>query len=256
MTRDPILEALAGLGATAPDHLLPAVLTGAGIADGYVTRPSVVGELLVAFGPRGVTSVGLADEFDPDEYLHRRGRQALALPAPPDPIARHLDTAIEAGRPGRLAVDLSSVTPFQAEVLRVAATIPRGEVRSYGWIAGRLGRPGAMRAVGTALASNPVPIIIPCHRVVRADGRLGDYSLGDPSNKGVLLEHEGLDLPELERLAARGVRLVAGAKTGVFCHPTCRHARRIARAHRVEFGSAAEAVAAGFRACEACRPLG
>src|ERR1700692_1181255 len=78
----------------------------------------------------------------------------------------------------RLTYDLRSCTPFEAAVLRKALEIPRGQVRPYNWIAREIGRPKAMRAVGSALANNPVPILIPCHRVVRGDGKIGNYALG------------------------------------------------------------------------------
>ena len=74
--------------------------------------------------------------------------------------------------------DLRGLTPFTHAVLRTAGQIPYGEVRSYRWIAKRIARPRAARAVGNALARNPVPILIPCHRVVRNDGTLGGYALG------------------------------------------------------------------------------
>ena len=74
--------------------------------------------------------------------------------------------------------DLGGLTPFTRAVLKITARIPYGEVRSYRWVAERLGKPRAMRAVGNALARNPIPIIIPCHRVVRSDGTLGGYALG------------------------------------------------------------------------------
>ena len=74
--------------------------------------------------------------------------------------------------------DLRGLSPFTQAVLRVASKIPYGEVKSYRWVAEQLGRPKATRAVGNALARNPIPIIVPCHRVVRADGSLGGYALG------------------------------------------------------------------------------
>ena len=74
--------------------------------------------------------------------------------------------------------DLDGLPPFTRAVLKAAAQIPYGEVRSYRWIAKKLGRPGASRAVGNALARNPVPIVIPCHRVVRSDGSIGGFALG------------------------------------------------------------------------------
>ena len=114
---------------------------------------------------------------------------------------------------------------------------PRGEVRPYGWIAAEIGRPKAVRAVGTALGHNPVPLIVPCHRVVRTDGTIGQYSLGGPENKRTILAAEGLDLPKMERLAASGVRYIGSDTTQIVCLPTCRHARRVTDRHRVEFHS-------------------
>lgn len=241
----------------APPTLLPAVLFATGLADGWVARTSVLGDLHVAFGPHGVTAVELAG--DPGgfvaTYAERFGRRVVPLERAPEAIERHLDRAIEDGRPGRLPVDLGRLTAFQAEVLRAAATIPRGEVRPYGWIAKEIGKPGAVRAVGSALASNPVPVIIPCHRVVRSDGHLGEYSLGATENKRTLLEYEGLDATGFERLASRGIRFVGSDTTGVFCHPTCRDARRITDPHRVAFTSEDEARRAGYRPCKHCRPV-
>ncbi|MGH7830537.1 MAG: methylated-DNA--[protein]-cysteine S-methyltransferase [Candidatus Binatia bacterium] len=74
--------------------------------------------------------------------------------------------------------DLTALSPFTQAVLRATSRIPHGEVRSYRWVAERLKKPRATRAVGNALARNPVPIIIPCHRVVRSDGTLGGFALG------------------------------------------------------------------------------
>lgn len=94
-----------------------------------------------------------------------------------------------------LEVAIAGLTPFEAAVLRATATIPAGSVRTYGQIASAIGRPGAARAVGQALAHNPVPIRIPCHRVVRSDGSLGGYSgQGGTAGKQALLEAEGAQL--------------------------------------------------------------
>ena len=257
MNSDHLARDLGRLGVTAPDTLLPNVLVDAGICDGYVLRTSALGDLLIAFGPKGVTAVELAG--DPGgfvtNYEQRFGRRAVPVETLPPTIGKYLDAAIVAGRPGRLPVDLDRLTEFQAAVLRAAATIPRGEVRPYGWVAKEIGKPGAVRAVGSALASNPVPVIIPCHRVVRSDGTFGEYSLGNAANKRKLLASEGLDVGTFESLAASGVRFTGSDTTGIFCHPTCRHARRTGPAHRVEFDSEEEARSAGYRPCKVCRPV-
>ncbi|MEW6582339.1 MAG: MGMT family protein [Actinomycetota bacterium] len=81
---------------------------------------------------------------------------------------------------------------FRREVLEACARIPAGEVRSYGELAADAGRPGAARAVGTAMATNPLPPVVPCHRVVRSDGRIGEYGAGGPERKRAMLAAEGV----------------------------------------------------------------
>jgi methylated-DNA-[protein]-cysteine S-methyltransferase len=76
------------------------------------------------------------------------------------------------------ALDIGGATAFQAAVWRTARLIPRGETRSYGWLAGKVGRPGAARAVGQALGRNPLPVVVPCHRVLAVGGGLGGFSGG------------------------------------------------------------------------------
>jgi len=174
-------------------------------------------------------------------------------PAPPVALARAVERRLR-GERAEIRFDLRGLTEFERATLLKASEIPRGEVRPYGWIAAEIGRPKAVRAVGTALGHNPVPLIVPCHRVVRSDGTIGQYSLGGPENKRTILEAEGLDLPEMERLAASGVRFIGSDTTKIFCLPTCRHARRVTDRHRLEFHSMADGQARGYRACLVCRP--
>jgi methylated-DNA-[protein]-cysteine S-methyltransferase len=85
------------------------------------------------------------------------------------------------GQPEALAeipLDRSSLSAFQERVYKMVSSIPPGQVRSYGWVARQIGNPLAARAVGQALSSNPIPIVIPCHRVVASDGSLGGFSAG------------------------------------------------------------------------------
>jgi methylated-DNA-[protein]-cysteine S-methyltransferase len=91
-------------------------------------------------------------------------------------------------------LDLSPATVFQREVWQLTRLIPYGETRSYGWVAEQLGKAGAERAVGQALGQNPLPIIVPCHRVVASDGKLGGYS-GGVEMKRYLLRQEALSPP-------------------------------------------------------------
>lgn len=90
----------------------------------------------------------------------------------------------------RAEIDISGLRPFTQKVLKELMNIPYGELRSYGWIGKRLGYPSASRAVGQAVGRNPIPIIIPCHRVIRQDGNIGGFSSGIHIKK-MLLSIEG-----------------------------------------------------------------
>ncbi len=108
--------------------------------------------------------------------------------------------------------------------------------------------------MGSALGRNPVPVLIPCHRVVRSDGQIGNYGLGVPM-KRALLSAEGVDLERLERLADAGTRYVGSDTTGVFCVPSCVHARAVRADHEVHFRTETAATAAGYRPCTHCTPV-
>lgn len=236
-----------------PDGVSEGVALGTGLADGYDQYDSPLGSVAVAFNPEGVSSVDIADDGFEARFAERHGRPLLRAEAPQS-WGEHIARAIETGNPGKLPVDLRSVTAFQASVLRVAARIPRGEVRPYAWLAHEVERPRAVRAVGSTMARNPVPLIIPCHRVVRSDGHVGAYSLGGSHNKHELLTREGLEPDWLEDLASRSVRLRANTSTGIYCHPTCRAIQRSRESNVVDLASAEEAASAGFRPCKLCRP--
>ena len=139
-------------------------------------------------------------------------------------------------------------------MLRKAREIPRGQVRPYSWIAREIGHPAAVRAVGTALAHNPIPYFIPCHRVVRADGVIGNYAAGGPEAKSEILTLEGVRLKRLAGAGARGLRYEGVRSTKIYCYPTCHHGRRALEKNVVWLHDAAEAKAAGFRPCKVCRP--
>ena len=183
---------LAALRGSAPLALKANVELGTGLADGVSIYESPVGDLAVTFNPQGISSVSLAG-LDFESYFQERFGRRLIEARPPVGWEQLIKRGIEAGNPGELPLDLRGVTAFRREIMLIATTIPRGEVRPYQWLARQAGRPGAARAVGTAMATNPIPLIVPCHRVVRADGTLGAYSLGGTDNKRVLLRREGFD---------------------------------------------------------------
>ena len=172
----------------APPTVLEQVLHEIGLGDQYAPLTTPLGSVFVAWNRLGVSAVMKAqtpEEFEArfEQRFHRKPRPTPDLP--PDLGERF---------------DLRSVTEFERAVLLMAREIPRGEVRTYGWIAAQIGHPAAVRAVGSALRKNPVPVLIPCHRVVRSDGRIGNYALGGSSNKVAILAAEGLPTVELTRL--------------------------------------------------------
>lgn len=249
-----IEEKLAKLmGQAAPERISESIALGTGLADGFDIYPSPVGDVVVAFNPEGVSSLTLSTD-DYETYFERRFGRPLLRAEAPKAWGQMIPERIEAGSPGRLPVDLRSVTEFQGKVLLNAARIPRGEVRPYGWLARQVGNDKAARAVGSTMARNPIPLIIPCHRVVRSDGHIGAYSLGGPEQKWQLLTYEGARPQDLEELAISHVRVQGNASTGIFCLPTCRAIRRSKAENIVGFRSAAAAKDSGFRSCKLCQP--
>jgi O-6-methylguanine DNA methyltransferase len=246
---DALTRVLGELAAEPPEGFVARVIAR------YVLTPGPVGEVFVAFTDQGISYVRPVDELEADadrfaeDFRQRFGRPIERAGRPPAGLV----TALETGRARELSFDLRGLSEFEQAVLRKALEIPRGETRPYAWVAREIGRPKAVRATGSALGHNPVPILIPCHRVVRSDGQIGNYALG-PAMKHELLGAEEVDLEEASRLAAAGVHYLASDTTGVVCYPSCHHARRITPPHRVAFGTLARAVTAGYRPCRDCRP--
>jgi methylated-DNA-[protein]-cysteine S-methyltransferase len=249
--------ALRRLRVRAPEGFVESVMDTLGLhaSDQLVTVQSPAGDLFVAFNDDGISAVMPAAVFDDDpakfaaHHRNETGRPLVAGSRPPAGLV----AALRRGRATSLHYDLSGLTSFERAVLTKTLEIPSGEVRPYGWVAREIGRPRAVRAVGSALGRNPVPVLIPCHRVVRSDGQIGNYGLGVPM-KRALLSAEGVDIERLERLADAGVRYIGSDTTGVFCVPSCASARRIRPAHEVHFRSSAAAFAEGYRPCTHCTP--
>jgi O-6-methylguanine DNA methyltransferase len=153
------------------------------------------------------------------------------------------------------SIDLSLATPFQRLVLEKTREIPAGEVRSYRWVARQIGAERAVRAVGTALARNPVPFLIPCHRVIRTDGSIGRYSGGGPSMKAKMLAIEGVDLERLARLASKRIRFIGSHAAKIFCLPACRLAPPSREPSAAYFATRHEARRSGYRPCRRCHPV-
>lgn len=164
----------------------------------YATMDSPYGELLVAATERGVVKLSLpayAAEDALEEISAGVSPRILESPKRLEPVRRELDSYFE-GKLERFSskVDWALAHGFTDRVLHVVARIPYGKTLSYGEVAVEAGNPRAFRAAGTACGANPVPLIVPCHRVVQAGGKPGNYG-GGPEMKLALLEMEGA-LPE------------------------------------------------------------
>lgn len=254
-----VLEtALAQLRAVeAPASVRRGVLRRTGLADEYFRLPtSSIGEAYVAYNERGISAVNVAasPEAFEDRFRADFGRAVVPADTPPANLERTVREWLAGDRRHQLHFDLRGLTDFERAVLLKALEIPYGQMRPYGWIAREIGHPKAVRAVGTALAHNPIPLLIPCHRVVRSDGQLGHYSLIADDTKRVVLASEGLEVDRLVALAKAGTRYFGSDTTHIFCFPTCRYGKRMQPRHLVMFNSEAQARAAGYRPCKVCRP--
>jgi len=174
---------------------LPDLATSADLLDIAVgTVASPIGDLIVAVTPRGLARVA----FD-DEDLDQVARELASALSPrvlesaraTDQVRRELGEYFDRRRTRfDVAVDRRLIHGIARDVLAQTSRVPFGRTSTYGEIAGRIGRPRAARAVGNALGSNPIPIVIPCHRVLRAGGALGGYG-GGVDRKETLLALEG-----------------------------------------------------------------
>ncbi len=152
-----------------------------------------IGTLLIAATERGFCRI--AYDAEPDQELERLARafgiRVLRSALPIDPARRQLDEYFE-GRRHRfdLPLDIALLADFNRRVLRELARVPYGDVVTYGELAARAARPRAARAVGTVMNRNPLPIVLPCHRVIGANGKLVGYG-GGLERKEALLRLEG-----------------------------------------------------------------
>jgi methylated-DNA-[protein]-cysteine S-methyltransferase len=166
----------------------------AGLLDvAYDLVDSPVGSLLVATSPRGLCRISY--DADPEREVEQLARafglRVLRSPKPIDAARRELDEYFEGKRHGfDLPVDVALLADFNRRVLRELARVPYGEVVTYGELAARAARPRAARAVGMVMNRNPLPIVLPCHRVIGASGKLTGYA-GGLERKEALLRLEG-----------------------------------------------------------------
>jgi len=165
---------------------------------GYRVIDSPLGPLWIAVGPKGVLAIHYGAEPSPGELariVRTYGPGVLPDPRRADPVARELDQYFAGRRKAfDVAVDLSPLTVFQRRILGATARVAFGDVSTYAKVAAKAGSEKASRAAGQALGSNPIPIVVPCHRILASDGSLGGYA-GGLEAKRVLLQLERGSVP-------------------------------------------------------------
>jgi O-6-methylguanine DNA methyltransferase len=224
----------------------------------YGVFPSPLGRLLIARTEDGVSLVRYLGEADVASSVvgGRAGLDAVEDAAAVEAFYRELLEYLEGRRAGLAwPIDLGLArSDFQRGVLRATAAIPYGAVCSYTGLAHEVGRPTAARAVAQALRWNPVPIVVPCHRVVGASGQLVGYAGDKLDLKRRLLSVEGVLGPDRARIPRTGM-YVTRPRERFYCLPTCAWIPTADHPHRfVLFASRARAEAAGLAPCDDCRP--
>lgn len=222
------------------------------VCDAY----ELVDDTWVAFTNNGLRMIqrgGTFEEFAA-AYMKRYCR-TLKGGTLPETLRKQVTSALDGTGVDKPRVDWSDeLSELERDVLGLLSRIPRGEVRTYEWVARQIGRPRAVRAVGNILARNAVPLVVPCHRVVPTAGGVGNYAFGS-AMKRELLQREGVDVDALEALAQRGVRYVGSRTTKIVCFPTCKDAKRIREENQVPFRDQEQAMEKGFRPCRRCQPF-
>jgi O-6-methylguanine DNA methyltransferase len=246
-----LISALAELAVPAPNDLIDRI-TARWV---YVTGP--VEDAYVAFTREGIARVMPASTVTGATAFAAAFSRSFGRPlAPADVAPEGLTEAIGTGRATGLRFDLRGRTDFERSVLATTLAIPPGELRPYSWVAAEIERPRAVRAVGTALGHNPVPLLIPCHRVIRSDGTLGQFGSLGTAMKQRLLEAEGVDVERVERLAQEGSTYLGDGGSHLVCMPTCHRLGTTSTRAQRGFRTLTDARGAGFRPCPDCRPVG
>ncbi|MGH7852616.1 MAG: methylated-DNA--[protein]-cysteine S-methyltransferase [Candidatus Binatia bacterium] len=224
-------------------------------AVGVIKSP--LGDLLVAMTARGIVlNHYLVNDSDLAATLEKARLQldlvedCRAVKEIGEEIRRYLAGE---GKALRQNIDLSlAASPFQQKVLRKLQEIPRGAVVSYQALGAAAGAPKGARAVGNAMHNNPVPIYVPCHRVIASDGGLGGYG-GGAGRKLQLLRSEGFALGDRD-VKLPGSSVWGHKTTKIYCRTDCRTAARVDRSRILFFADPKDARHAGLRPCKICRP--
>lgn len=220
---------------------------------GVISSP--IGRLLIAESDRGLAALHFLFISGGERTLEMLRKKFDLIEN--EPSARRIGAEIDrvfAGNFNATAhpVDLTLVeSDFQRRAYISLRKVPPGAVITYHSLAATVGQPDSQRAIGNSMASNPIPIFVPCHRVIRSDGTIGNYG-GGVDNKVKLLRAEGFELGRDLRMPALAV--MGHRRTGIFCRPDCSAARRADPAKMLIFADAKCASHAGLRACKLCKP--
>jgi len=194
---------------------LPDTLNPTDSADVYAPMELPIGRFFLAFNGTLVTAVGRTAATVEASLRARFDRPVRRAAALPEPLARAVGEHLQ--RVGRttLGFDLGGLPAFDQAALRTVLGIPRGDVRSYAWVAHEIGLPRAAKEVGLALGQNPIPLLIPCHRVVYSDGRLGGYIFGRRAKRALLLAEDIELVEQRPRPQSRASAIAIGQREGI-----------------------------------------
>ena len=221
---------------------------------------SPIGPLRIGTTDKGVALVEFVSPDDPEDGVKRLGKsfaleQSASIPAVP---TRDLEAYLNGSYQALEWVidDALMRSDFQRQVLRAAREVPYGSLTTYLGLAERIGQPKAVRAVAQALRYNPLPIRIPCHRIVGSNGSLTGYAGNKIALKRDVLAVEGIPMvPSRSGFAIARDRLYVGRQTEqLFCRPRCEASQGVRAGNRLFLASPTRAEAIGYAPCGVCRP--
>jgi len=217
--------------------------------------PSPLGKLLIAESDRGLAAIHFLFISGGDRTLEllRKKFDLIENQASARRIEHEIVRVFEGDIDATAhPVDLSLVeSDFQRRAYTYLRKVPAGAVITYQGLAATVGNPDAQRAIGTTMATNPIPIFVPCHRVIKSDGTIGNYG-GGVDNKIKLLRAEGFEVGRNLRLPSRAV--MGHRHTKIFCRPDCSAARRADPDNALIYADSRHARDEGLRACKLCKP--
>ena len=215
---------------------------------------SPMGRLFIADGPRGILAIHFMDGKGLEPLEAMRGKfDVIEDQAAADRIGDEIRRFVAGDRTAlKHDIDLSLVeSDFKRRALTKLRSVPLGSVITYQGLAAACGAPDGQRAIGNAMGSNPVPIYVPCHRVIKSDLSIGNYG-GGVDRKLKLLRAEGFTVGKDLRVPARAV--MGHQRTHIFCRPECSAAKRAKVGRFYIYADSERARSAGLRACKICHP--